>query len=377
MVMSKVSLFACGSYDISLLDSVIERQFQSIDPGGNVIKPGDNVVIKPNLVISKGPEEAATTHPEYVAAIVRAVKRRGGVPEIAESPMGPYNPVALRGFYARCGMEHIAKREGAALNYDTGSTEVSCGGLACRTFTMIDPVLKADVVISAAKLKTHEMMTYSGAVKNLFGVVPGLAKPEMHYRFPEKRAFAQMIVDICERVKPAMSFIDAVDCMEGNGPTGGDCRHMGVSVASLSPYCADLLAAYLAGFGAGEVPVLTAAARMGLCPDDALALEIDGNSPQEFRTELKKPEAASVDIADMLPPFVREIVGGLLTARPEIDAEKCVGCGRCAENCPQKTIEIIGGRAKIDRSRCIRCFCCHEACPQRAVKIKKSLAGRF
>ena len=375
--MEEVSLLSCGDYDPARLDTVVERHFKNIDPYGELIKPDSVVAIKPNLVIRRDPAEAATTNPEFVAAIIRAVKRRGGEPIIAESPGGPYNAVNLRSVYAGCGIDKVAKREGAKLNFDPGSTEVSCEGKVCRSVMVIDPVLRADVVISAAKLKTHEMMTYTGAVKNMFGVVPGLMKPEMHYRYPDKRDFAQMIVDICERVCPAISFIDAVDCMEGNGPTAGRKKHMGVTIASCSPYAADLLASRLAGFLPDEVPTVTAAVGRGLCPGDISRLKILGDRPERFLADFLRPDSASVDISEMLPKFMRGAVSHMFSAKPRVNESLCVGCGRCAESCPGKTIKIVAGKARIDYSHCITCFCCQELCPQKAIDVKKSVLGRF
>ena len=377
IILEEVSLLGCRDYDPETLDSVIEGHFKNIDPQNKTIKQGSVVVIKPNLVVRRDPKEAATTDPEFVGAIIRAVKRRGGEPVIAESPGGPYNAVSLRSIYAGCGMERVAKRDGAELNFDLGSTEVSCEGKVCRSVQIIDPLLRADVIISAAKLKTHEMMTYTGAVKNMFGAVPGLMKPEMHYRYPNKRDFAQMIVDICERVRPTISFIDAVDCMEGNGPTAGHKKHMGVTLASLSPYDTDLLGSRLAGFMPDEVPVVAAAVERELCPQNVSGLKILGDRPERFLSDFVKPDSASVDISEMLPKFLRGAVSRMFSARPRVNTDVCVGCGRCAESCPGKTIKIVAGKAKIDYSGCIACFCCHELCPQKAIDVKKSVLGRF
>lgn len=376
--MDKVSVIGCKNYEISALDTIVERHFQALDPDGKLIKSGDNVVIKPNLVIRKNPDEAATTHPEFIAAIIRAVKRRGGVPIIAESPGGPYNTFNLKSVYAGCGMEEIARREGARLNFDLGYHEVACeDGKVCHSFHMIDPVLRADVVISAAKLKTHAMMNYSGAVKNLFGVIPGLMKPEFHYRYPQKQDFGEMIMDVCERVKPAISFIDGIDCMEGNGPTAGVKKHMGVTLAGLNPHAVDLLASRLAGFAAQEVPTLSSAIDRGLCPKEIGALKITGDPAERFLADFKKPDSMGIDVLAKLPPIIKGPLTRLLMPKPEIQQALCVGCGKCAESCPEKTIRMIDKKAHIGYKKCIRCFCCHEMCPERAISIHKSWMGRF
>jgi uncharacterized protein (DUF362 family) len=273
--MDKVSVFSCESYDIDKLEKVIERHFEELEAEKPIIHTGDTVLIKPNLVIRRRPAEATTTHPEYIAAIVRAVKRRGGIPVIADSPGGPYTKPLLKSVYSGTGMEEIARREGAQLNYDVGTTLVpSNGGRVCHSFDIINPVVNADVVISAAKFKTHGQMIYSGAVKNLFGCLPGLIKPEFHFRYPEKPVFGEMLVDLCETVKPAISFIDGIVGMEGNGPTGGNPKELGISLAACNPHALDLYACSLVSFEPEHIPTLAAAVKRGLCPSDISQLEI-------------------------------------------------------------------------------------------------------
>ena len=372
--LDKVSVYGCREYAPALLDEVIGRHFEALEADGALIHPGDRVLIKPNLVMRRAPEEAATTHPEFVAAVIRAVKRRGGVPVIAESPGGPYTRFNLRSVYAGTGIEEAARREGAELSLETGYAETPAADPAvCSSFPIIDPVRSADVVLSVAKLKTHCMTGYSGAVKNLFGVIPGLMKPEFHYRFPDKQIFGRMLVDLCETVKPAAAFIDGIVGMEGNGPTGGRPKFLGVTAAARNPHALDLLGCTLIGMDARDVPTLSAAMERGLCPEAPDGLDIVGDRAERFLAVFDPPESRSNDflINMKVPGFIRRPLTRLITPRPAIVTAACVGCGKCAESCPEKTIRIRDGRAVIDYSRCIRCFCCHEMCPQKAVAIRK------
>lgn len=375
--MDKVSVLSCDSYNTLKLDKIIERHFVLLESEKQIIHPGDNVVIKPNLVMRRRPEEATTTHPEFIAAIVRAVKRRGGNAIIAESGGGPYTKATLRALYSGTGIEEIAQREGAELNFDTGSTPVVANDThVCSSFDIINPVVNADVVISAAKLKTHGQMTYSGAVKNIFGTIPGLMKPEFHYRYPQKPAFGEMIVDLCETVKPAISLIDGIVGMEGNGPTGGTPKELGVTLAALNPHALDLYACSLIGFEPKDIPTLCSAINRGLCPEDVSELEILGDVDAKH-SNFKEPDSISLDFVEKMPEFIRKPLQKLFTPRPSINNKVCVGCGKCAESCPEHTIKIVNRKAKIDYSKCIKCFCCHEMCPKRAINIKRfRLFGR-
>jgi uncharacterized protein (DUF362 family)/Pyruvate/2-oxoacid:ferredoxin oxidoreductase delta subunit len=290
---------------------------------------------------------------------------------IADSPGGPYTKQLLKSVYVGTGMEKIASREGAQLNFDVGTTTMmSNGGHVCSSFDIINPVAHADVVISAAKLKTHGQMTYSGAVKNLFGSLPGLIKPEFHYRYPEKSVFGEMLVDLCETVKPAISFIDGIIGMEGNGPTGGTPKELGLTLAACNSHSLDLYTCFLVGFEPEDIPTLAAAVKRGLCPSDTSELEITGDI-NIGRVKFKAPDSISLDFTNKLPAFIRGPLGSILTPRPAIMNKSCIGCGKCAESCPQHTIIIVSSKAVIDYSKCIKCYCCHEMCPKRAIKIKR------
>jgi uncharacterized protein (DUF362 family)/Pyruvate/2-oxoacid:ferredoxin oxidoreductase delta subunit len=369
--MDKVSVINCGGYDIDKLDSIIEQHFKTLEAGTPIIHEGNNVLIKPNLIMRRRPDEATTTHPEFIAAIVRAVKRRGGIAIIADSPGGPYNKQLLKSIYAGTGMEEIALRESALLNYDVGTTPVKTnGGQVCSSFDIINPIVNADVVISAAKLKTHGQMIFSGAVKNLFGALPGLIKPEFHYRYPDKAVFGNMLVDLCELIKPEISFIDGIVGMEGNGPTGGSPKNLGVTLAGLNPHALDLYACSLIGFEPKDIPTLTAAIERGLCPGEVKELEILGDS-EINHSKFKEPDSISLIFGENLPAFIREPLNRLFTPRPAIIKNTCIGCGKCAESCPQHTITMKSNKAVIEYTKCIKCYCCHEMCPKRAIKIKR------
>lgn len=369
--MDKVSVMRCGSYDENVLDRIIENQFREFEKEKTIIKPGDKTVIKPNLIMRRRPEDASTTHPNFVGAIIRAVKRRGGIPIIAESPGGIYTKAYLSSVYSGTGIAGTAKQEGAELNFDTGHVSVGTdGGRKVKAFEIINPVVQADVVISAAKLKTHEQMSYSGAAKNLFGCVPGLMKPEFHYRFPDKADFASMLVDLCQTIKPSISFIDGIVGMEGNGPTGGAPKKAGLVFASTNPFAADMAAVSAIGFDTDTVPLLAEAVKRGLCPKDLSGLEISGDGAG-IKVKFKAPDAISLDFFDFLPDFLKKRLDNLLSPYPVISSGKCVGCGKCAQSCPRHTISIRGRKARIDYSNCIRCFCCHEMCPEKAVRIRR------
>ena len=216
------------------------------------------------------------------------------------------------------------------------------------------------------------MMGYSGAVKNLFGVVPGLLKPELHSRYPEKEPFAEMLVDLCEYVHPDFSIIDAIDAMEGDGPTGGQKRFVGALVGSESPYEADMVGAKLIDMKPEEILVLKNAQECGLCAGKLSEIKVLGDDFENIVVhDFKRARSSSIDFTTRVPKFMQPLAKRILTPYPKINTAQCVGCGKCAESCPQHTITVREHKAHIEYSKCIHCFCCHEMCPKHVINIKR------
>ena len=169
------------------------------------------------------------------------------------------------------------------------------------------------------------------------------------------------------------TIIDAVDAMEGNGPSGGTVRHTGCLIASRSPFCLDLLLNRLIALKPQQAPTVLHSIRRGLCPDDPSGLRVlNPDSLPLTIPDFVHPQSKTVDFSGNLPPFLRPAVqkaAKLLSPRPVIDPERCIGCGKCAQSCPAQIIRIQAHKAKIQHG-CIRCYCCHEMCPVKAIHIR-------
>ena len=341
------------------------------------LKPGMRVTIKPNLLMKRKPEEFTTTHPSLIEGVILYLQRAGITDiTVADSPGGLYTPSALKGIYEASGMAAVCEKTGAKLNFDTGfQNVVNEQAQLVKSFPIINPVAQADFLIDVCKLKSHGMTGLSGGVKNLFGCIPGLTKPEFHWRFPQKELFCQMLVDLCQTVRPDIVLTDAVVSMEGDGPSGGTKRETGMILASDSPYDLDYYLTWLIGLEAEQILTVKAAMAEQLCVDRLEKLELVGFVPERI-TDFKLPKDMSVDFVSHVPGIfqkpVKAITQRFLTSKPVIRKTDCVGCGKCAESCPAKTIQIKNRKAEIDYSNCIRCFCCHEMCPVKAIDMKRS-----
>jgi uncharacterized protein (DUF362 family)/NAD-dependent dihydropyrimidine dehydrogenase PreA subunit len=372
--MPTIAVAKCEDYNLSTIEKALDHCLDGLGGISQFIDPGDKVVIKPNFISKKKPEEAATTHPAVIRAVVQAVKQAGGIPIIAESPGGPYTASILKKIYETCGSIEVSKQTGCELNYDTSSREVEYSGIKKRKFSILTPILEADKVISLAKLKTHTMTAYTGVVKNLFGSIPGLNKTQHHFELQEKEAFCAMLLDLCECVKPTLSILDAVWGMEGNGPTSGTPRKVGALLVSENPYSLDLAASSLIGFEPDEIETVRQSLDLGLTPPYS-NLSFVGDSIESFRvSDYKRARGSEIHFLRKisLPEPIVKKIDSMAQARPKIQKKQCIGCGECARCCPPKAIVIQNHLAKIDQKLCIHCFCCQELCPQKAVEARRN-----
>ena len=379
--MTEVSIVRCAEYT---QDECTRALTQVLEPLGGLewVQPGMKIVIKANLVSAMKPDKAATTHPALLAALTRLLIARGASVVIGDSPGGLYNAAFLNRVYAATGM-HEAEEAGAVLNHNfSQNTADFPEAHIAKHFTYTAYLDGADAIISFCKLKSHGMMSLSAATKNLFGVIPGTMKPEYHFRYPDPMDFAGMIVDLNSYFKPRLFLVDAVQTMEGNGPTAGTPRYMGALLAGTDCHRVDLVCAKLIGLDPMAVPTLRAAANFGLCPESADEVEVSGSVGDFAISDFKRIERKrSLQFESILPGKAGKVFGKIaqkaLRSSPRLHKSECVGCGLCANVCPAKAIEIVEKKASIDKSKCIRCFCCQEFCPKGAMKVHRPLPARI
>ena len=368
------AIVGCSGYEESLVHSALEEAINAID-GLDFVKEGMKIVIKPNLVSFKKPEEAATTHPSLLKALVKMLLERGASVVIGDSPGGPNSTFVLNRVYTATGMTELEEL-GAVLNRDiTEISEDYPEGKALTRITYTKYLKDCDAIIDFCKLKSHGMMGMSAAVKNLYGVIPGLLKPQMHYQFPNESDFAEMLIDLNEFFKPKLTICDAVVGMEGNGPLNGRARKVGAIIAARRTYDCDLVGAELIGMDIEGLPSLRAAYNRGLAKKSWRELSIYGNVEDFAVKDFEAPPVRGLKFMRK-GTFLHFVSSKALAQKPALKAKLCVGCGECARMCPAKAIEIKNKKAIIDRKKCIRCFCCQEFCPKAAMVVHRPIAAK-
>jgi uncharacterized protein (DUF362 family)/Pyruvate/2-oxoacid:ferredoxin oxidoreductase delta subunit len=364
--MNLVTIEKSSSYDRTEIKSAVIRLLEPLGGMNAFVKPGERVLLKPNMLSAKPPEAAVTTHPEVLRAAIELVKEAGGIPIVGDSPgVGRFKTVA-----EKSGMLDVVREAGAELVGFYESVEVPASGMFKR-FELARPYMEADRIINLPKLKTHEMMTITCAVKNLFGAVVGPEKAAWHLKAgADREMFARMLLEIYQLRKPDLNIVDAVTAMEGNGPGSGEPRQVGLLLAGVNPVAVDLIAGEIIGIPKKLLYVERTASRLG----------IDGADRENARTlgvpfdEVKVGGFRLPHISDVqwgLPSFLKNRLRRHLTSRPFALPDKCRLCGICRDACPPKAIEIRDGSLHFDYDRCIRCFCCRELCPHGALGVRE------
>jgi uncharacterized protein (DUF362 family)/NAD-dependent dihydropyrimidine dehydrogenase PreA subunit len=374
--MPVVSIARCETYERDQVHQSLSAALEPLGGIGAFVQPGQRALLKPNLLMPIRPERAITTHPAVVEAMVELVQGAGGQAIIFDSSAVPTGLV-MRRVYRDTGMAEIAERTGAELGYDATAVQVSTpDGTLLKRLDLLKICQDVDVVISLPKLKTHGLTTLTGAVKNLFGLVPGMMKPAYHAKLPDVNAFCDMLLDIAAYVRPALTVMDGVVGLEGNGPgTQGIPRQIGALIAGTDTVAIDAVVCQLIGLPREQLPLFRAAARRGWWP---MEIDVTGAPVAELTiSDFRLPETArSVEGRTRLSSFVTRRTR-LFVPFPVPQEGRCTACRTCERVCPVQAISIVDKLARVDYDSCIRCYCCHEMCPEAAIDLESSRLERL
>jgi len=376
-----VALVRAERYDSGIVYAAIERAFSLTGGVAELEKKGRTLLLKPNILSGADPSRAITTHPVFFEAVVVFLREKGFKLIAGDSPAVESTDHAGK----RSGLRTVAIRHGIEWSDFSESVTVSNpDGRQVRRFTVAKAFTRADAVISLPKLKNHSQMYYTGAMKNIFGFVPGLEKSRFHLRFPERERFARMIVDLNLLIRPAFSLMDGITAMEGPGPNNGRPIDIGAIIASSDPLALDSVACRIIGYDPAEIPILRVAYEVAAWVENEADIAVSGDPVESFIRPFEK-----IDLVKEISFFKREffrrgllktlapLAERLFVPKPFIIRKKCILCERCVKICQTQAIVVSGTgndrHISIDLSPCIRCYCCHEVCPADAIDLKRRL----
>jgi len=373
-----VSLYHCADYTCPEVKAAVAKIGTDLRGGwSRIIRPGATVLIKPNLLKPALPEQAVSPHPAVVRAVAELCLEAGaGRIMIGDSPgIGSARKVA-----ERCGLLAVARDLGIEVIEFAESVEIAAPqGFVHRSFRVARPVAEADIIVNLPKFKTHAMMVLTLAVKNLYGALVGKQKARWHFQSGRNYDhFARLLLELAYTIKPAISILDAVVGMQGNGPGNGSPRHLGFLAGSEDMLCLDRIATEISGIDPARIYTLQVAKSLG-CDIELSHIPLAGDPLSMFKiADLEPAGPMSVEGPRMLRPLAWPL-RRFMTTRPTLDRKACKGCGLCVQACPALSISQAEPHrpVSINQATCIRCFCCQELCPEGAIKAQDAVGVRI
>jgi uncharacterized protein (DUF362 family)/NAD-dependent dihydropyrimidine dehydrogenase PreA subunit len=354
----------------------LRRSLELLGGPGAFLDAGAEVFVKINHLSPQAPpERAICTHPAFLREVLRILLENGARVTVGDDVHSGRREESLAaGFREVCdelGVRLVNLRE-------TGFSEVRVAGALLDAVFIARPVVEADLVLNLPKLKTHSYTLFTGAVKNLYGVIPYGSRLDGHRRFVRNDVFSRMLVDVFSAVPRQFTIMDAVVGMDGEGPSSGTPRKIGLIIAGGDGVAVDAVASSLTGHDPLRVFTTSEAHKRNLGVGDPRRIEVLGEDPAETRVEGFRPSsAAPLLFRHRLPSRLYAYISGELVLTPKVIPEKCTGCQDCLAACPAQTIRMTGDRAWVEEAGCIHCLCCHEVCLHRAIRLKQRPVGRI
>jgi len=236
------------------------------------VKPGQDVIIKPNICVDYHPPEyAATTNPVVVATLVTLCLGAGAKrARVMDSPFAGISPTSA---YAASGIEAVVKAAGGEMEVMSPIKFAKFDipqGKSLTSWEIYRDVMETDVLIDVPIAKTHSLARLTLGSKNLLGVV---SNPNQIHS-----DLGQRVADLVSVIRPTLTVVDAYRILVDHGPTGGslsDVRQAKTIIASHDIIAADAYAATLFGLTGAEIPCVKQGAEMGLGRLDLSAVKVE------------------------------------------------------------------------------------------------------
>lgn len=369
MQKSQVALIRCDSYDQEDVSSAIEIAMELLGGFNKIFKKNEKILLKPNLLSAQTPEKAITTHPSVFYGVAEYLRHCDPNLKIYYGDSSPKGTTAK--IINTTGIEEKAKKLNIGYaDFEVSGTYSNPNGILHKQFTVAKAVREHEALINIAKFKTHHLTRISGAIKNLFGTIPGLMKPEFHVKLPGVMEFSRMLVELNLFLNTRLHVIDAIECMEGNGPKAGRPRNLNCIIVSTDPVAADSVACRLIDVKPDRVLTNLLGTEYGLGTMENI--EVVGDDISDFIDkdfEVQRGVNLSGNTA-----WKYRYLKNLISLKPVINQSKCIKCGECVNHCPVKPLGIEWKKRSrypvYNYQNCIRCYCCQEVCPEGAIDIK-------
>ncbi len=375
--MAEVVLIRCENYDSAEVRKAVHRGIELLGGIESFVKPGETILLKPNLLFGDSPEKCINTHPAVFFALGELFVHAGAKVTFGDHPgFG-----SIYGAARKTGIAAAAETLDIELvDFKNGKRVTVKDPIIQKEFLIANGALAADGIVSIPKLKPHGLERITGCVKNQFGCIPGLAKQSFHIQYPDARDFGKMLLDLNRLLSPRLYVLDGIMGMEGNGPRGGDPINMKVLFFSTDPIALDATVCRLIDLDPLIIPTIEYGQESGMGTCDETEIELLGDDFDSLFNPRFSIDRGQIRAFRKQGPF--SFFTNLRVPKPAIDRNKCVHCGVCVEACPAKPKALRWTKAgkeappRYDYRNCIRCYCCQEMCPESAIFLRKPFFGK-
>jgi uncharacterized protein (DUF362 family)/NAD-dependent dihydropyrimidine dehydrogenase PreA subunit len=339
------------------ISKAIEDVFEKFEVENKV--KDKKVLVKPNILGPFPPERGVTTDPRIISAVVKRLKDYKAKEIVVGDNSGSihFDPLKIAKVTGI-----LDASDGCFTNIAKDIIEIKVKSKFIDKLFISKPVIEADYIINVPKFKTHGLTTITGAIKNMFGIVPGAKKAQLHTLTRSVYEFAELLVDIYQIRIPDLNIMDAIIGMEGRGPTNGEPRVINKILSSDNGISLDSIMATMMGLKPESIELLLIAQKRNLGEIDISSIDISGKL--EIISGYKTPNNGLLQkIRKSAIPYIFNFA----VVKPMVNHDKCKVCKRCIEVCPVSAINLKNSFPEVDRKKCISCFCCDEHCPYGAI----------
>ena len=376
MKKAKVSIQQVPGYDSEHVRRALLKNLEFLGGLDSIIRPKSRVFVKINHLSPPSPPEAMiVTHPAFAKELLRLLLDIG-----CDITVGDDIQYKKKDGFLISGYRKICADLGVRLVNlkEIGFREIACQGQVLTKAFISPLVLDSDFLINLPKLKTHSFMAFTGAIKNMYGIIPHGLRCSYHREYDKSELFGQMLVDVFSCAPPHLNIMDAIYAMEGEGPAAGSPKKVGLILASSDAVALDAVASKIIGMDPMQIQTTTIADQRGLGTAQMAEMELLGEKIQDIEARDFKQSAIAVGlIRKNIPAFLHGFIQWQLVLIPRVLPKKCTACEECVDICPTGASHMLEGKARIDKSRCIHCMCCHEVCRFHAIKLGQRPLGRM
>lgn len=365
---SKVHIYKCPGYNKNKIKEIISSYFR------NTEFTGKNILLKPNMLQAHCPERNVTTNPVIVEAAAEVVMEKGASCRIGDSPSGR-GMANAEAAAEKTGFLEVCRRLGIDFdffdNQDLQEVRIKDGKVYNKVY-LPKSYFSYDIIINLPKLKTHALTVFTLGVKNMFGLLPGLAKSDFHRKAAHPKKFAAALCDLYSVVIPDFTILDGIEGMDGEGPVTGRTKKLNRIFISSDTNALDAVVESMCGVDPKKVLLTREVADRGLGGFDNITIEkYYSTSDEDEKFNGFKTSLIPV-LGERVPVWAVEILSPIMLRKPVADNNLCISCGKCTQICPVDAINMLNGYPYFDMKKCIKCFCCAERCSESAITEKRN-----